>query len=147
MEVEQAIKDYPKNKILVFFWQVHDPYFLYAKETKDLKIKSFKYSNLRKVLYEIFGYEIIWTILHKFNQPPESWHMYIWTKYGRQGIIDGYVHDLKLVLGYIKKIVDNNPEKKIVITGDHGERLGENGRYTHGGKRTKIIKEVPWYEV
>jgi len=146
LEAEKAIKEYPDDKVIVKFWQVHDPYYLYAKETLNLKIKPFKYSNLRKFLYEIFSYETVWTVLHKLNRPPESWHMYIWTKYGRQGIINGYVHDLKLVLGNIKKVIDNHPDKKIVITGDHGERLGEHGRYSHGGKRTKVIKEVPWFE-
>lgn len=145
-EVEKAIKSNPNDRIIVFFWQVHDPYFLYAEETVNLKIKPFRYTNLRKVLYEIFGYETVWTILNKLGRPPESWHMYIWTKYGRQGIINGYVHDLKLVLGHIKNIISAYPHKRIVVTGDHGERLGEKrGRYSHGGKRTKIIKEIPWW--
>ena len=147
METTRAIKDYPNKKIIAKFWQVHDPYFLYAKETKDLKIKPIKQSNMRKLLYDVFGHETVWTVLDKFNQPPESWHMHIWQKYGRQGIINGYINDLALVLSYIKRIVEKNPDKKIVITSDHGEMLGERGKYSHGGKRTKYIKEVPWFEI
>jgi len=146
-ETLKAIKQYPNDKIITKFWQVHDPYFLYANATKDLKTKPFKYSNIRKLLYDVFGQEIIWTILDKFNQPSESYHMYIWQQLGRQGIIDGYVNDLKLVLHSIKLVIDKYPDKKIIITADHGEHLGEKGKYSHGGKRTRLIKEIPWYEV
>ncbi len=51
---------------------------------------------------------------------------------------------------YCKKIVDKYPEKNIVITGDHSERLSygkgyDKKRYSHGGRKTKIICEVPWF--
>ena len=146
-ETLKAIKQYPNDRIITKFWQIHDPYFLYADETKDLKIKPLRYPNVRKLIYELLTQKVVWTVLQKLNRPPENYHMHIWTKYGRQGIIDGYVHDLKLVLHNIKLIIDKYPDKKIVITSDHGEMLGEYGRYSHGGKRTKHIKEILWYEI
>ena len=51
------------------------------------------------------------------------------------------------MLNYTKKIVDKFPEKRVVITSDHGERLGEGGDYGHSGQRDKIIIEVPWLEI
>ena len=46
-----------------------------------------------------------------------------------------------------KKIVDKCPHKKIVVTSDHGERLGEKGDFGHSGQYDKEIIEIPWYEI
>ena len=50
------------------------------------------------------------------------------------------------MLKHVKKIIDLYPKKKIIITSDHGERLGEKGNYGHGGKKEKVLLEVPWLE-
>ena len=71
----------------------------------------------------------------------------LWHKYGRKGIIEGYYHDLDLVLNKVSKIIESNKDKKIIITADHGERLGEWGRYGHGGFHCKTTSEVPWFKV
>jgi len=65
----------------------------------------------------------------------------------QKGIIKGYRGDFDLMLGHAKKIIDAFPNKNIVVTSDHGERLGERGRYSHGGKLQKVIREVPWLEI
>jgi len=51
------------------------------------------------------------------------------------------------------------PRKKIIITSDHGELLGEEGTYGHSNepidkifnnffpKRKKLLQEVPWLKV
>ena len=60
---------------------------------------------------------------------------------------DAYIGNLRYVLHYVKEIEQQNPEKKIVITADHGECLGENGKYGHKGKKGKEISDVPWLEI
>ena len=144
--VFKELKEDPEARLIAKYRQVHDPYLYYKGETK-LPLSKPKYSSLRKVLYEIVSDEIVWTIRKKFNLLPESWLNAIWLKYGREGIIRGYTEDFKLMLNHAKKIVDSYPNKNIVITSDHGERLGEKGRYSHGGKLERIIKEVPWLEI
>jgi len=145
-EAFKAIKENPNSRIIVKYYQVHYPYVYYTKVIKsDTNIP--KYTSLRKVLYHFISDEIIWTVKDKLNFRPEGWQAQLWLKYGKKGIILGYVQDLKLVLTYCKQIIDAYPNKKIIITADHGERLGEKGRYSHGGKRDRLIKEIPWFEV
>ena len=56
--------------------------------------------------------------------------------------------DLKLGLKYVKNLIEEYSNKKIIITADHGELLGEDGNYGHRGtRRHKHIVEVPWFEV
>lgn len=62
-----------------------------------------------------------------------------------------YTENLKFALGFVKGILPKI-EGRIVITGDHGELLGENGLYGHGSKIGKIdslletLTTVPWFE-
>jgi len=71
----------------------------------------------------------------------------LWLDEGLSGIYLGYFGDLKFCLKYCRELINKHPEKKFVITSDHGERLGEGKRFSHGGRRTKEIKEVPWYVI
>lgn len=34
-----------------------------------------------------------------------------------------------------------------MVTADHGEMLGEGGRYIHGGNPTNQLCKLPWYNV
>ena len=80
-------------------------------------------------------------------------------KYGKSGLIKAYRENLKMVLDYAAKLCARLPHKKIVITSDHGELLGEEGAYEHPNgpidkifnnlslKRKKILQEVPWLSV
>ena len=142
----EELKENKNQRIIAKYRQIHDPYLYYKGETK-LPIKKPRYSSLRKMLYEFVSDEIIWTVRKKLNLMPESWLNAMWVKRGRLGIIIGYYNDLILMLGHAKKIIDAFPDKNIIVTADHGERLGERGRYSHGGKLERIIKEVPWLEI
>jgi len=145
-KVFEELKEDNNQRIIAKYRQIHDPYLYYKGET-NLPISKPKYSSLRKVLYEVLSDEVIWTIRKKFNMMPESWLNAIWLKYGQNGIIQGYRGDFDLMLRHAKKIIDSFSDKNIVVTSDHGERLGERGRYSHGGKLEKVIKEVPWLEI
>ena len=70
----------------------------------------------------------------------------LWLRHGHEGIIKGYTEDLKLALKCCKQVIENLPDKKIVITSDHGSLLGEKGRYGHGGRKYKELLEVPWFQ-
>jgi len=145
-KVFEELKENKNQRVIAKYRQIHDPYLYYKGETK-LPIKKPRYSSLRKVLYEIISDEVMWTVRDKLNFMPESWLNAIWLKYGKEGIIKGYTEDFKLMLNHAKRIIDGFPNKNIVVTADHGERLGEKGRYSHGGKLEKVIKEVPWLEI
>jgi len=60
-------------------------------------------------------------------------------------IHDAYRNDIRFALQYVSKLAKFN--KRIIISADHGERLGEHGRFGHGGNRDKVVIEVPLFEV
>jgi len=157
-ECEKAIKKYPNSKIITNFWQVHDPYIHYLKggfmpvhNMEDVERRNkqvYKWINLKKFLTKMMSDETIWKLRKWTAYTPESGLAYIYFKYGKEGIIKGYEEDLKYTLKFICDTIKKFPNKKFVITSDHGELLGEHGRYSHGyDKGYKELQEVPWYEI
>ena len=57
-----------------------------------------------------------------------------------------YVSNLRRVLESVREIA-MCMDVPAVVTADHGEFLGENDRYIHGGPRHPILCEVPWFIV
>jgi glucan phosphoethanolaminetransferase (alkaline phosphatase superfamily) len=53
--------------------------------------------------------------------------------------------NLKYVMLYVEEFIKKYPHKKIVITADHGNYLGEDGHYGHHPPRSKILTTVPWW--
>ena len=137
-----------ERRVVAKFIQIHDPYvYSLKKGLYGINYRQIIKGNFRKLLYEVISDELYWTILKKLNLPPENWLNYLWLEKGREGIVEGYCNDLIMMMQKSKKLMEKYPEFKFVITTDHGERLGEGGRYSHGGRRNKIIKEIPWFEV
>ena len=62
-----------------------------------------------------------------------------------KGIRNAYKENLEVVLESVAELLEHI-SGRILITADHGEYLGENGRYGHGFKvpRRPPIVEVPW---
>lgn len=59
-----------------------------------------------------------------------------------------YKENLQFVLKAVRNVLLSNIGKKTIITADHGELLGENGRFGHEvSDRPKELIEVPWYEL
>jgi hypothetical protein len=56
-----------------------------------------------------------------------------------------YVDNLEYVLEEVVRLV-RRLDCPVVITGDHGEHLGEDGRYLHEADST-LIRQVPWFVV
>ena len=62
---------------------------------------------------------------------------------------DAYRGNLRLVLKYVSKLINELPEnRKIVITSDHGELLGEYDSFLHYSFLTvPELREVPYFRV
>lgn len=56
-----------------------------------------------------------------------------------------YMKNLRYVMQSAKSLVES-VEGKAVITADHGELLGENGKYGHEHNHP-LLKRIPWLEV
>lgn len=57
-----------------------------------------------------------------------------------------YRSNLRRALASVRQLV-TQLNRPVVITADHGEMLGEEGRYIHGGIASKQLCRLPWYLV
>lgn len=91
------------------------------------------------------------------NQDTEERLNEIYTKIGRYSdknkvISDSelkraYRSNLRRVLKSVRQLV-MNLDRPIIVTADHGEMLGEDGRYIHGGLPTREeICKLPWFKI
>jgi len=95
----------------------------------------------------LFIGNLSWKIRELLNLPPASPLDAVRRTAGIQGLRKAYLENLKLVLKYVKDLVKNLPGN-IVITSDHGELLGEGGRYSHFARSSdSLLVEVPWLRV
>jgi len=57
-----------------------------------------------------------------------------------------YRSNLRRVLTSVRKLVEQL-DRPVVVTADHGELLGEDGRYIHGSPKHPHLCELPWFTV
>jgi hypothetical protein len=71
----------------------------------------------------------------------------------RDGTIDDselrtlYTENLRRALQSVCELVSRTDYDRYVVVGDHGEALGEYGRYAHPPLEHPYIRKVPWFEV
>lgn len=169
----KTIEKYPDKRIIIHYLQPHAPYIVLAGMERLVTsadmlfvIKSKHHSRfmntINKVMnYLVFGfaelisYEKLFQLrkamrLVPYSQFEASWRL---TSSRRKHHIKLlYEANLLLVLFYAMKLIDmvksSYPNKKIVITADHGELLGEAGYYEHiPGILVPQLRLVPWFEV
>jgi len=154
--VIKEVKENPNSRVMAKYWQAHDPFYCYVKEVNPVDAdnlitknkQAYRFTNLKKIVSTILNDESQWKLRKFLRLNPSGGLAELWIKYGKEGIINGYTEDVKVALENCKKIIDTFPEKNIVVTADHGEMLGEHGRYSHVLDRYyKEIKEVPWLEI
>ncbi len=59
----------------------------------------------------------------------------------------GYMENLDIALSYVDRIVRENKGKKIVITSDHGEMMGEYNLYFHFDIENIQLRLVPYHQI
>jgi len=123
--VETALSqiDYKKRQI-IWFLQPHGPWIGNPKIIPPPIIKGTMFD------------EMIIPLLRKGKLSPKKFK-------------DAYRGNLRLVLKYVSKLITELPEsKRIVITSDHGELLGEYGSFLHYSFLTvPELREVPYLRV
>lgn len=63
----------------------------------------------------------------------------------KEGAWENYLDNLRLVLGSIRRLLDNVDAERVAITADHGELFGEMKQYGHPeGIPHPDLKKVPW---
>jgi len=150
---------YPDKRFIIHYMQPHSPYVgveqkYRPKNRKPTKGKEKKPSNMSKRLRRLIYHNLM-----KTTRLPNSWIWRIsgilgiesplaslYLDKGWKGFREAYKDNLRFVLPHVKKVCENT-KGKIVISADHGERLGEKGMFGHGGSRDKVVIEIPWFEV
>ena len=62
----------------------------------------------------------------------------------KEQLREDYRKNLEYVMDSVEKLGENL-EGRTVVTSDHGNLIGEKGRYGHPGKKEhKALREVPW---
>lgn len=93
----------------------------------------------------IFSEGTLWRMRESWGLPPESPMDAARRALGEGGLIEAYAMNLKIVLSHVSELL-GFLHGTVVVTSDHGERLGEGGRFSHGyGLRDRLLLEIPWF--
>lgn len=145
------------KRFIVHYMQPHAPFLSWKTNGENIKdywtkkendVKTFR----EKMIHWAFGYfseRTMWIIGNLLGRLPKDGRGQLYIKEGRQGYINHYENNLKIVLKYVKQLIDLFPSKKFLVISDHGDRLGEGGHYGHSKTkiRDRIITEVPWLKL
>ena len=169
---EKIIGKFRRKKFIIHYLQPHAPYLSRRYSSSgflrpDLNgnvildgVKGIKKNKLLEFIIMNFGYVLkkigiinnVWNIRAAMKLPPLTPMDALRREYGIDGLRSAYHDNLKIVLEYCSKlcnfILEMDESKKIVISSDHGELLGEHGKYSHYKKsKDPILREVPFFRV
>jgi len=147
-------KKYPDKRFVLHYMQPHSPYITIGgqpTETKEQHVTDERYIPKKKKFVRdyISGHlseATAWSIKRhlgiKSGIPVEAYYR----KYGKEGVIEVYKNEIKMVLSYVVDLM-NKTNGKWLITADHGVMLGERGNFGECYADVKEVREVPWLEV
>jgi hypothetical protein len=157
----QTRKKNPNKKIIAHFMQPHFPYrkapcpstysdLRCAKRNPKLAIL------LEKLLRGLISFmdfnfstfrTTYWTAKKVLNLNfLEDLNEFYWKEYDVKDLKYFYKDNLEWVLSYVKKMVEELDDVKIIITSDHGEAFGESGDFFHLYKtRNPVVRQVPFW--
>lgn len=155
--------DYKKKRFILHYVQPHEPYI--SKRYKDFipsnyikvrdpsffkekklqsKILKYRRAFIGNLIYKTLGIRALWKFKNLCGIPCQP--SLIYSKEGFRGLRRAYKENLEVVLENVAYLLENI-SGNILITADHGEYLGENGRYGHLTgfvPRGPPVVEVPW---
>ncbi|MFW6195862.1 MAG: sulfatase-like hydrolase/transferase [Thermoplasmatota archaeon] len=148
------ISENPDKKFIIHYMQPHTPYLsLDPPETKKKREPESRTSFWRKLrnkmvatARKVIGDEVAVKLMRLLRLPPLSPMDDALRKVGGDGVKKAYRDNLRIVLDSLNTLL---PELsgRIVITADHGELLGEKGRYGHDFEAQEKLVEVPWFVI
>ncbi len=155
---KEIIEEYPDKRFIIHFMQPHTPYLsLGPPSTKKKRAPESRESLSRKLRNKMvalarnmIGDMTAVRVMSILGLPPLSPMDDALRKVGEDGVKRAYGDNLKRALYCIKKLLketDMASRGKVIITADHGELLGENGRFGHEFEGVKELVEVPWFEL
>lgn len=160
-----ALRDFPGKRLIIHFLQPHAPYisqagFLPGFPPPDLDKQSVLtgipcadgetprqrkwFRRLCPIATPFLPTPGRWYIAQWLGMPPRAPMDSIRRRLGRDGLRQAYMENLELVLKEVVRLLDYLPGR-IVISSDHGERLGEWGNYSHSPRSSsRYLRQIPW---
>lgn len=148
------IKKNTDKKFIIHFMQPHTPYLSLGppatKKKRDPESRTSFGRRLRNKMVstarKMIGDEIAVKLMSLLRLPPLSPMDDALRKVGGDGVKKAYKDNLVRVMNSLEQLL---PELsgRIVITADHGELLGEKGRYGHDFEAQEKLVDVPWFVI
>lgn len=159
---------YPYKRLIIHYLQPHEPYlsekFSVGDPSEDRRYhdglawakgywRKRPFDKLLRLLFVNTGFmKNTWEAREILGLPPFQPMDAVRRRYGITGLREAYRENLRIVLGYARefcgRILSLSPSKKILITSDHGELLGEGGNYCHRqGSSDPSLLQIPLLEV
>ncbi len=128
-----------------------NPFAEMNNKSSATPIRSYIYKKLLKHFgrIKLLGNHPEWFIGQFLGLPPQTPMDAARRKYGKKGLRKLYLDNLHSVLQEVCLLLDNidTNGKKIIISSDHGELLGEKNMYAHPiNSDHEILRKVPWFE-
>lgn len=132
---------YPDRRLLVHFNQPHEPYLSVDHIKSIMGVHLARGNRFERYLAWIKKYLKGFVGLRDDLKFVEKLH-----EEGR--LRKAYSDNLEIVLKEVKKMISGWGNMKIVVSSDHGELLGEEGKFRHpAGSDHPVLREVPWLKV
>jgi hypothetical protein len=163
------LKEFPRKRFIIHYMQPHEPYLSGRFTNKAISINHVYKNGLQwqqyyweqtskpiekalRLIAARIKMKNIWRLREMLYLPPAQPMDAVRRKYGVKGLRQAYYENLRIVLDYVSRlcsyILDFGSNKKIIITSDHGELLGEEGYYCHKRKsKQPILREIPLLKV
>ncbi len=140
----EALHQYPDKRLILHYLQPHYPYLTLPEfKTTATAVRIMSWI-IKKMTYKVLGSTIGAKLAYLIPGGEES----VAKKAGSEVLLRAYEKNLRIVLESVADL-SKYFQGKIVITADHGELLGEEGKYGHPeGYRTLPVQiEIPWLEL
>jgi len=168
-----ALEEYPDKRLIIHYLQPHCPYVglqpkgtgypsqspasstvldgtLSAQKLPTIRRRALglttslaKSTLLGRVRVVTEGH--LWRLRESLGLPPETPMDAVRRTGGVAGLREAYARNLELVLTYASELL-RGLDGNVAVTADHGELLGESGRFSHGyGREESLLLEVPWF--
>lgn len=133
------------KKVLIHYMQPHFPYLNAPFKAPPYKKHGWVGKQMRKA--PNFIREGYWRARYLLNLPDPPTRYYL-ENYTPDEIRKHYAENVHWVLKEVGRLFTQIKDKRVVVTADHAELLGENGEWFHPmWVRHPILNTVPFYEV
>ena len=136
---------HPTKRFILHYMQPHTPYITIGGQPTNTIAKHLaqERTESHKYLSDLMSESTAWTIKKLLGRKPTLPIEAYFMENGKKGLKEVYKNEIRLVLTYVKKLIDSH-QGKWVLTADHGVRVGEKGRFGQCHVDVKEVREVPW---